>query len=103
MKTSAIFATQWDSCLSAKAVLKGEGGRGGKTFVTPTETNVHGDALCLMVMGPCLLQRLVAGSWRLVVVGSWWLMAFGGWWWLAVGGWWWLAVGGWQGLAVGRS
>ena len=47
--------------------------------MTPTEVNVHGDALCFMVMGPSLLQRLV--------VGGWWQLAVGGWWRLAVGGW----------------
>ena len=34
-----------------------------KTFVTPTETNVHGDAFCFVVMGPPLLQRLAVGGW----------------------------------------
>ena len=73
----------------------------------PTETNVHGDALCFMIMGPSLLQRLVVGGWwplaavrgwRFVVRGR---LAVGGWWQLAaVGDWWRLAVGdGWQ-LAV---
>ena len=37
-------------------------GGGGKTFVTPTETNVHGDALCFMVMGTSLYQRLAIGG-----------------------------------------
>ena len=47
----------------------------------PTETNVHGDALCFMVMRPSLLQRLaVGGGWRLAVVGSWRLVAVGGHW-----------------------
>ena len=58
----------------------------------PMEANVHGDALCFLVMRP-LLQTLAVGSWRLVAVG-------GGWWRLvAVGGGWRLAVGLWR-LAV---
>ena len=52
----------------------------GKRFVTPTETNVHGDALCSVVMGRSLLQRLAVGGWRLVAVGGWWRLAVGGWW-----------------------
>ena len=52
----------------------------------PTGTNVDGDALCFMVMGPPLLQRLAVGGWWLVVVGSSWRLAVGGSWRLAVGG-----------------
>ena len=63
-----------------------------KGFGPPTETNVHGDALCFNVMGPSLLQRLAVGGWRLAVGGGWRLVAVGGWWRLA-------AVGGWR-LAV---
>ena len=48
------------------------------------------DALCFMVMGPSLLQRLAVGSWLLVV---------GGGWRLAVGSWQ-LAVGGWRSLGA---
>ena len=72
-------------------------------FITPTETNVHGDARCFMVMGPFLLQRLaVGGSWQLVV-GGWWRLAVGCWWRLVAvgGGWWRLAVGGGWRLVVG--
>ena len=72
-------------------------GKGKKTFVTSKETNVHGDALCLMVLGPSLLQRLAVGGgwWGLAVVGGWRLAAVGG-------GWWGLAVvGGWRLAAVG--
>ena len=76
-------------CVCARTVLKG----GGGTFVTPTEKNAHGDALCFMVMGPSLLQKLAVG-------GSWWL-AVGGWWRLVVGGWRRLVVGSWWGLGVG--
>ena len=70
--------------------------RGGKekTFVTPTERNVHGDALCCLVMGLSLLERLAVGGWRLVVVSGWQLVVVGGGWQLAVGGGWRLAVGG---------
>ena len=54
--------------------------RGKKAFVRKTSTNVHGDTLCFMVMGPSLLQNLV--------VGGWWRLGFGRWQWLAaVGGW----------------
>ena len=53
--------------------------RGEKIFVTPTEMKVHGDALCFVVMGPSLLQRLVVGGWRLVVGGGWRRLAVGGW------------------------
>ena len=70
---------------------RGGGGGEKKRSETPTESNVHGDALCFMAMGPCLLQRLVVGGWRL---------AFGGGWRLAVGGWWRLAVGGWWSLGL---
>ena len=84
------------------------GGKPKQTFVTPTETNVHGDALCFMVMGPFLLQRLAVVGRRLVV-GCWWLvgLALDGWrlvvvgGWRLVGGWWWVVVGGWRRLAVG--
>ena len=65
-----------------RAVLKGKQTK-RKEFVTPTETNAHGDALYFVVMGPSLLQ-----------IGGWWLVAVGGWQ-LAVGdGWQLLAVGG---------
>ena len=80
----------------AVAVLKGK----NRTFLTPAETMVHGDALCFMVMGPSLLQRLVVGGWWPLVVGGRWRLVVGGWW-LGVGSWQRLAVGGgWQ-LAVG--
>ena len=60
-----------------RAVLQ----RKKKTFATPTEKSVHGDALCFMVTGPSLLQRLAVGSvWRLVGVGGWWRLAVGGRW-----------------------
>ena len=53
-------------------------------------------ALCFMVMGPALLQRLAVG---------WWLVAVGGWRWLVVGGRWFmgLAGGGWWRLAAGSG
>ena len=63
------------------ALLKG----GGGGFLTPTETNIHRDALYFLVMGPSLLQKL-AGGWWLVTVGGWRLVA-GGWWGLVGGGW----------------
>ena len=49
-------------------------GKGRKGFVTPTERNVHRDALRFMVMGPSLLQknwRLAVGGWRRLAVGGW--------------------------------
>ena len=41
---------------------------GEKNFLTPTETNVHRDTLCFLVMGPSLLPRLAIGVRQLVVV-----------------------------------
>ena len=69
----------------------------GEAFVTPTPTNDHRDALCFLVMGPSLLQRLAVGGWqRLAAVGGWRLVVGGGWrlalsvdgWRMAVGGLW---------------
>ena len=68
-------------------------GVGNKGFVTPTDTNVHGDALCFMVNEwqdtrhrSTIEQWLaVGGGWRLVAVGGW-QSAVGGGWRLAVGG-----------------
>ena len=48
----------------------GGGGGGQKTFVTPKETNVPGDALSFIVLVPPLLQRLAVGGWRLAVGGG---------------------------------
>ena len=73
---------------------------GGKGFVTPTEKNVHGDALCFMVKTWARHKTIgtVLNNGRLLVaVGVWWLPAVVGGWWLAVVGGWWLAVvGGWR-------
>ena len=44
----------------------GEGGRGRTGFVMRTEINVHGGALCFMVMEPSLL-----GGWGMMVGSSW--------------------------------
>ena len=55
----------------------------------PTETNVHGDAVCFMVMGPCLLQSLAVSGRRLVAVGVLRLVRLA-----AVGGWRLVAPGG---------
>ena len=92
------------------AVLKGE----IKGFPTPTETNLHGDALCFMVetwtrqKTTEALVLVVGGGWRLAV-GGWWRLGVGVWWLVAVGSSWRLVVGGGcQGvvgggrLAVGR-
>ena len=76
-------------------------------FVPPTETNVHRDALCSVVMGRPLLQRLVVGGWWRLVVGGWWQLAVGRYWLvaaggcrLAVGSGWHLAVVGWWSLGA---
>ena len=54
--------------LPGQAALKGGGGGG---CITPTDTYVHGDALCFLVMGPSLLQRLaVIGGWLSAVPGG---------------------------------
>ena len=72
-------------------------------FITPTETKVHEDALCFLVLGPSLLYMLaVGGGWRrLVVVGGGWRLAVvGGRQLVAVGSWWRLVVGGWRSLGA---
>jgi len=54
--------------MRGRAVLKPK----KKGFVPPTETNVHGDALCFVATGPSLFQRWAAGGWwRLAVGGPW--------------------------------
>ena len=79
-----------------------EGGRG---FVTPTKTNVHGDAICFVVKTwarhittETVLNNggrlVVGGGWRLMAVRSGWRLA------LAVSHWWRLAVGGWRRFTV---
>ena len=69
-----------------------------QAFVTPTETNVHGDALCFMVNKWArhkTTETVLNNGWRLVAVGGWWrLVAVGGWWLVAVGGGWRLVVPG---------
>ena len=76
---------------TSRAVRKG---KGKEKFCNAIETNVHGDALCFMAMGPPLLQRLPAGGW-------WWLAAVGGWRLVAVGSGWLLAsVGSWRSLGA---
>ena len=83
-----------------RAVLKGGGGR-RKWFITPTETNVHADALCFMAEAWArhkTTEPALNNGWRLVAVG-------GGWWLVAVGGGWrweWATVGDWR-LGVGCS
>ena len=82
----------------SRATLKGE----KKGFVMPTETNVHGDALCFMVKTWATTETALNNGWRLTAPGGWRLRlaAGGGWRLVAVGGWWLVAVGGWW-LAVG--
>ena len=60
-----------------------------KGFVTPTETNVHGDALCFMAetwAGHRTTESVFNNGWRLVAVGGWWRLAVGGGWRLVVPG-----------------
>ena len=58
--------------------------------MTPTEANVHGDAVCFMMgrtqdHGHTIEQWVgVGGSWRLAVGGSWRLVAVGGPWGLSL-------------------
>ena len=56
-----------------------------KSFVTPTQTNVHRDALCFMVKtwATHKKQWLAVGGWRLAVSGC--ELVVGGWWSFAVG------------------
>ena len=74
-----------------------------KRFVTPTETNVHGDALCFMVKTWAThktTETVLNTGWRLAV-GRWWRLAADGDWQLVVGGGWRrLAVGGWWSLGA---
>ena len=64
------------------------------------EPNLHGDALCFMVIGLSLLQKLAVGGWRLAVGGWWRLAAAGCGCWSTVRVWWGLPVGGWRLVAV---
>ena len=98
-------ARKWCAALQAlqgRAVLKG----GKKRFVTPTETNVHGDGLCFMVKtwaGHKTTEASLNNGWRLAAVGGGWQLAAvgGGWQLAAVGGGWQLAaVGGWRSLGA---
>ena len=64
---------------------------GKKRFVTPTETNVHTDALCFMVKTWArhkTTETVLNNGWQLAVGGGWRLVAVGGTWWVAVCGWW---------------
>ena len=59
-----------------------------RVFVTPTETNVHGDALCFMVKAWArhkTTETVLNNGWRLVV-GRRWRLAVGGSWRLVVPG-----------------
>ena len=91
---------------------KGAGGRLGcpvgkkkrKEFVTPTETNLHGDARCFMVKTwarHSTTETVLNSGWRWAAVGGWRLVVGSGWR-LAAGLWWRLAAeGGWPLVAVG--
>ena len=63
-----------------------QGKKERKEFVTPTEMNVHGDALCFMVKTHKTTEKVLNDGWRLEAVGGWRLVAFGGWR-LEVSGW----------------
>ena len=69
---------------SSRAVLMDKRKRG---FVTPTERNVHGDALWLMVKawawawaGHKTTETVLNNGWRLAVGGWWRLAGVDGWW-----------------------
>ena len=67
---------------SSSAVLKGGGGS-----VTPTETNIHGHALCFMVKTWArhnTTEAVLNSGWRLMAVGGWRLVAVGGPWGLSL-------------------
>ena len=73
-----------------------QGKKGPKGFVTPTETNVHGDALCFVAKAwarHTATEAQLNNRWRLVAVGGCWRLAVGGSWrFVVVGGWWGWAV-----------
>ena len=88
--------------------LKEKTGGGGGQSATPTETNVHGDALCFMVKTWArhkTTEESLNNGWRLAVVGGWGLgvVAVGGWWRLVASGGWRLAVGGSEGLSLTKK
>ena len=71
-------------------VVPGLSLRGKKGFVTPTETDVHGGALCFMVktwVRHNATETVLNNGWRLAVGGGWRVVAVGDWWRLVVGGW----------------
>ena len=79
---------RWVGSEEGRAVLKGGEGGGGEGFVTPTETNVHGDALCFIVKTWARHKTTETGvnnGRRLAALGGW-RLAVGGGWQLAVGG-----------------
>ena len=62
---------------SCRAVLKEE----KKGFVTPTETDVHGDALCFMVKTWArhkTTETALNKGWRLAAVGGGWQLVVSG-------------------------
>ena len=64
---------------ASRAVLKEK--KGG--FVTPTETNVHGDALRFMGKTWArhkTTETVLNNGWPLAAVGGWRRLAVGGWW-----------------------
>ena len=51
-------------------------------FVTPTETTLHGDALCFTAKTWTrhkTTKAILNNGWRLAAVGRWWHLAVGGW------------------------
>ena len=52
-----------------------------KGLVMPTETNLHGEALCCTVKtwaGHKTTKAFLNNGWRLPAVGGWWRLAVGG-------------------------
>ena len=101
MACSGAF-TPVQPCHGTRAVLKGK----ERGFVTQTETNAHGDALCFMVKTWAIHKAtetaLNNGWWRLAVGGGGLRLSVDGGWQLVAGGGWRLAVGGgWRWMAVG--
>ena len=59
-------------------------------FVTPTETNVHGDAVCFVVKTWAehkTTKTVLNNGWQLAVGGGWQSAADGGFQWAVGGGW----------------
>ena len=67
-----------DPCADLGLPLRGKKEKG---FVTPTETNVHGDALCFMGKTWArhkTTEAVLNNVWRFAAVGGCWRLAVGG-------------------------